>query len=41
MSKKSANIRCEVCGMTFTPEQEKEQHDKLEDKEHQKPSGVS
>jgi len=41
MSKKSTSIRCEVCGMTFTTEQDKEQHEKLEHKEHLKPSGVS
>ena len=41
MSQKSANIRCKICGMTFTTEQDKEQHEKLEHEEHQKPSGVS
>jgi hypothetical protein len=40
-SDRSPNIRCEVCGMMFTTEQDKEQHKKLEHKEHQRPSGVS
>lgn len=40
-SDRSPNIRCEVCGMMFTTEQDKEQHKKLEHKEHLRPSGVS
>lgn len=31
---------CEICGRTFTTEQEKEEHKKLEHKEHREPSGV-
>ena len=37
----SATIKCEVCGITFTTQQDKEQHNKLEHKEHQKPTGVT
>ena len=37
----SGTIKCDVCGITFTTEQDKEQHKKLEHKEHQKPTGVS
>jgi hypothetical protein len=32
--------RCELCGRTFATEQEKEEHKKLEHKEHREPSGV-
>jgi hypothetical protein len=34
-------VKCEVCGTIFTTEQEKEEHKKLEHKEHREPSGVS
>jgi hypothetical protein len=37
----STRIKCEVCGIIFTTEQDKEQHKKLEHKEHQRPTGVS
>jgi hypothetical protein len=37
----STRIKCEVCGMIFTTEQDKEQHKKLEHREHQRPTGVS
>ena len=37
----SSNIKCDLCGITFTTEQDKEQHMKLEHKEHQKPTGVT
>ena len=37
----SKDARCEVCGMTFTTHQDKEEHKKLEHKEHKGPSGVS
>ena len=37
----SSNIKCDLCGITFTTEQDKEQHMKLEHKEHQPPTGVS
>jgi hypothetical protein len=40
-SPSSRSIKCEVCGIIFTTEQDKEQHKKLEHKEHQRPSGVS
>ncbi|HYZ51020.1 MAG TPA: hypothetical protein VE593_09040 [Nitrososphaeraceae archaeon] len=33
-------IKCEICGIIFTTEQDKEQHKKLEHKEHQSPTGV-
>ncbi|HJT48532.1 MAG TPA: hypothetical protein VJ729_10160 [Nitrososphaeraceae archaeon] len=36
----SAQVRCEVCGIIFATEQEREQHKKLEHKEHQRPTGV-
>jgi hypothetical protein len=36
-----ASIKCEVCGIVFITEQDKEQHKKLEHKEHQRPTGVS
>lgn len=31
-----SNIKCEVCGIIFTTEQDKEQHKKLEHEEHQR-----
>jgi hypothetical protein len=34
-------IKCDICGMTFTIQQDKEEHKKLEHKEHREPSGVS
>lgn len=37
----SSNIKCDQCGITFTTEQDKEEHMKLEHKEHQRPTGVS
>jgi len=40
-SSSSTGIKCEVCGIIFTTGQDKEQHKKLEHKEHQRPSGVS
>ena len=36
-----SNIKCDLCGIIFTTEQDKEQHMKLEHKEHQKPTGVT
>lgn len=41
MSTKDDNIKCEICGMKFTTQQDKEEHKKLEHKEHREPSGVS
>jgi hypothetical protein len=43
MSTPTANkdVKCELCGMTFASHQEKEEHKKLEHKEHRGPSGVS
>jgi len=38
---KADNIKCEVCGIIFTTEQDKEQHKKLEHEEHQRPTGVT
>ncbi|HZI71565.1 MAG TPA: hypothetical protein VFD60_10450 [Nitrososphaeraceae archaeon] len=35
------DVKCELCGMTFVSHQEKEEHKKLEHKEHREPSGVS
>ena len=35
------DVKCELCGMTLATEQEKEEHKKLEHKEHREPSGVS
>ncbi|HEY5630962.1 MAG TPA: hypothetical protein VIR31_02435 [Nitrososphaeraceae archaeon] len=37
----SPNIKCEICGILFTTDQDLEQHKKLEHKEHQRPTGVS
>ena len=37
----SPSVKCEVCGLIFATEQDKEQHKKLEHKEHQRPTGVS
>jgi hypothetical protein len=34
-------IKCDICGTTFTTQQDKEEHKKLEHKEHREPSGVS
>jgi hypothetical protein len=36
----SSKFSCEICGLTFNTENEKEEHIKLEHKEHQPPSGV-
>jgi hypothetical protein len=35
------DVKCELCSMTFITHQEKEEHKKLEHKEHREPSGVS
>jgi hypothetical protein len=42
MSTKSSSntVSCEICGLTFNTVSEKEEHVKLEHKEHQPPSGV-
>jgi hypothetical protein len=40
-AKNSTSFKCEICGIIFITEQDKEQHKKLEHKEHQKPTGVS
>jgi hypothetical protein len=37
----SSTIKCDICGIIFTTEQDKEEHMKLEHKEHQRPTGVS
>ncbi|MBV9176271.1 MAG: hypothetical protein JO327_13340 [Nitrososphaeraceae archaeon] len=37
----SQNIKCDICSIIFTTEQDLEQHKKLEHKEHQRPTGVS
>jgi hypothetical protein len=34
-------VKCELCGVAFATLQEKEEHKKLEHKEHREPSGVS
>jgi len=36
-TKNSTSFKCEICGIIFINEQDKEQHKKLEHKEHQKP----
>ena len=41
MNSTTKDVRCELCGMTFTTQQEKDEHKKLEHKEHRGPSGVS
>jgi hypothetical protein len=33
-------IKCDICEMTFTTQQDKEEHKKLEHKEHRESSGV-
>lgn len=35
------DVKCELCGMAFVTSQEKEEHKKVEHKEHREPSGVS
>jgi hypothetical protein len=39
--KSSAKIKCDHCGITFTTQQDKEQHMKLEHEEGQQPTGVA
>ena len=41
MSTAAKDVKCEICGMAFVTPQEKEEHKKLEHKEHRGPSGVS
>jgi hypothetical protein len=36
----TAQVKCDLCGLTFATAQEKEEHMKLEHKEHQRPTGV-
>ena len=38
---RSAEIKCDECGITFTTLQDKEEHMKLEHKEGKGPTGVS
>jgi hypothetical protein len=33
-------VKCDLCGLSFATAQEKEEHMKLEHKEHQRPTGV-
>ena len=35
------DVKCELCGMAFATQQEKEEHKKLEHREHREPYGVS
>jgi hypothetical protein len=35
------DVKCELCGMSFATHQEKEEHKKLEHKEHRETSGIS
>ena len=35
------DVKCELCGMAFAIQQEKEEHKKLEHREHREPYGVS
>ncbi len=39
--KTSSNNTCNLCGITFANNDEKEEHMKLEHSEHKQPSGVS
>jgi hypothetical protein len=39
--KGSADLMCEQCGITFTTQQDKEEHMKLEHKEGLEPTGVA
>ena len=34
------DVKCELCGMAFAIQHEKEEHKKLEHGEHREPSGV-
>jgi hypothetical protein len=38
---KSSRFTCEQCGITFSTNDEKEEHIKLEHSEHKPPSGVA
>jgi hypothetical protein len=40
-SSSKGDIKCEQCGVTFTTQQDKEEHMKLEHKEGKGPTGVS
>jgi hypothetical protein len=40
-SSSKGDIKCEQCGVTFTTQQDKEEHMKLEHKEGKRPTGVS
>jgi hypothetical protein len=40
-SSSKGNIKCKQCGVTFTTQQDKEEHIKLEHKEGKGPTGVS
>ena len=35
-----ANLKCQICGITFATQQEKEQHMKLEHQNKEEPTGV-
>jgi len=37
----STGIKCDQCGITFTTQQDKEEHMKLEHKEGKGPTGVT
>jgi hypothetical protein len=37
----STGTKCDQCGITFTTQQDKEEHMKLEHNEGKKPTGVS
>jgi len=34
------DVKCKLCGIAFVTQQEKEEHKKLEHREHREPSGV-
>jgi hypothetical protein len=39
--RRSNGIRCDQCGITFTTQQDKEEHMKLEHEEGKRPTGVT
>lgn len=41
MNSKSTGHTCNLCGLTFSNQDELEEHKKLEHSEHKQPSGVS
>lgn len=40
MSSTSSRFTCEICGISFNRKEERDEHAKLEHKEHKAPTGV-